>query len=357
MVFKLFIAALCMESAVNGADLIKETGGMRKFWGAVVSREHVMVGVEGGFAQACHGKQAPLARMKKDDWMVFYSPKTQMGGGETCQKFTGIGKVVGGAPYKFDMGGGFIPFRTDVDFVKTAREASVLPLLPELDFIKNKKNWGAVFRFGHFSIPEEDFRKIAGAMRVDIDADTEALPVRAIAVSSTPTVASYGDPEKKSKKNNKRKLGEEMMVKEFTAEYSEYSKTVKPENIWALWADINNWSRWDEGIESCEFDGEFIDGSSFVLTPKGGGAPVEARLQEVVENKRFSDVAKLPFGTLEFLHEIEKSPVRKGYQVTHRIVAKISEGNADFFERAIWPSMESGLPESVKNLVKLASEN
>ena len=45
-----------------------------RYWIAVVSKEHVMKGVQGGFAQAGHGKSAPLKKMKKDDWLIYYSP-------------------------------------------------------------------------------------------------------------------------------------------------------------------------------------------------------------------------------------------------------------------------------------------
>ena len=38
---------------------------MTRFWIGVVSKEHVLRGVEGGFCQVCHGKKAPLNRMKK----------------------------------------------------------------------------------------------------------------------------------------------------------------------------------------------------------------------------------------------------------------------------------------------------
>ena len=34
-----------------------------KYWIGTVSREHVRIGVEGGFCQVCHGKKGPLARM------------------------------------------------------------------------------------------------------------------------------------------------------------------------------------------------------------------------------------------------------------------------------------------------------
>ena len=44
-----------------------------KFWIGTVSKEHVMKGVAGGFCQVCHGKQAPLNRMKKGDFLIYYN--------------------------------------------------------------------------------------------------------------------------------------------------------------------------------------------------------------------------------------------------------------------------------------------
>ena len=140
-----------------------------RFWVGVVSREHVMRGVEGGFAQLCHGKAAPLRKMKAGDWLVYYSPAEKMGKGEPVQAFTAIGRVCEGDAYEFRMSDDFTPFRRDVEFVPAAA-APIRPLLPELSFIRDKKHWGAAFRFGQLSIPEDDFRRIAGAMGVDPDA-------------------------------------------------------------------------------------------------------------------------------------------------------------------------------------------
>ena len=43
-------------------------------WLGVVSREHVLRGVEGGFIQLNHGKKASLQRMQANDFIVIYSP-------------------------------------------------------------------------------------------------------------------------------------------------------------------------------------------------------------------------------------------------------------------------------------------
>ncbi|MHB1687147.1 MAG: EVE domain-containing protein [Ignavibacteriaceae bacterium] len=47
----------------------------QKYWVAVVSKDHTIRGVSGGFMQVCHGKQAPLKRMKQNDWIIFIISK------------------------------------------------------------------------------------------------------------------------------------------------------------------------------------------------------------------------------------------------------------------------------------------
>ena len=141
----------------------------RRFWIGVVSREHVVRGVEGGFAQLCHGKAAPLRKMRAGDWLVYYSPGERREKGAPVQAFTAIGRVREGEAYTFRMSDDFIPFRRDIEYLAAA-PAPIRPLIPELSFIRDKTHWGGAFRFGHLSVPEDDFRRIAGAMGVELDA-------------------------------------------------------------------------------------------------------------------------------------------------------------------------------------------
>jgi len=134
-----------------------------KYWVIVASKDHVQTGVQAGFTQACHGKSSPLQRMRVGDWVLYYSPKIKFGGNKKCQAFTAIGKVTGETIYPFDIGNGFIPFRRDVEFLNCT-EVSIVPLIPALIFIKNKTNWGYVFRFGFFEIQKEDFDLVASQM-------------------------------------------------------------------------------------------------------------------------------------------------------------------------------------------------
>ena len=137
-----------------------------KYWIIVASKDHLQLGIAGGFIQANHGKAASLKRMHAGNWVIFYSPKVEFEKTERLQCFTAICKITDENIYQHDMGGGFVPFRRNVQFLPS-KDVSILPLIAELTFIQDKKHWGAPFRFGTVQIPENDFRLIAGLMVTD----------------------------------------------------------------------------------------------------------------------------------------------------------------------------------------------
>jgi EVE domain len=139
---------------------------MIRYWIGVVSHEHVLRGVEGGFAQVCHGKAAPLKRMKQGDWLIYYSPREGMMEGAPIQAFTAIGQLRDNETYAYQMTETFCPYRRKVDY-RASRNAEIRPMLDQLTFIKDKQRWGAAFRFGHLEIPVPDFEIIATAMGVE----------------------------------------------------------------------------------------------------------------------------------------------------------------------------------------------
>lgn len=136
---------------------------MIRYWIGVVSREHVKTGEAGGFCQLCHGKDAPVRRMNSGDWLIYYSPREKIRGGEPVQAFTAIGEIKSGEPYTHDMGNGFMPTRRDVAY-RMARETPIRAMLDDLSFTVNQQNWGMIFRRGVLEIPKEDFSLIASAM-------------------------------------------------------------------------------------------------------------------------------------------------------------------------------------------------
>ncbi len=136
-----------------------------RYWIIVASREHVKKGEAGGFAQACHGKATPLKRMKAGDWVIYYSSKLQMDKPEKCQCFTAIGKIVDDEVYQHTMSEGFVPWRKNVEFFPCT-EISIIPLINDMQSIKNKKHWGGALRYGVLEITRHDFELIAAHMGV-----------------------------------------------------------------------------------------------------------------------------------------------------------------------------------------------
>ena len=143
----------------------------RRNWIAVASLEHALRGCSdraNGFMQVCHGKCAPLKRLRPGDRVVYYAPTRTMGGKDKVQAFVSAGLVLPGEPYPFDMGGGFVPHRRDVMYV-AVQAAPIAPLLDAMDFVEDRQRWGYQFRFGLFEIGDADMRRILQAMRAPLD--------------------------------------------------------------------------------------------------------------------------------------------------------------------------------------------
>lgn len=138
-------------------------------WIAVASAEHVRRGRSEGFMQVCHGKAAPLRRVKPGSRVVYYSPTETFGGADRLQAFTALGIVREVEAYQVDMGAGFHPFRRDIDWFET-RPAPIKPLLDRLELTEGQRNWGQKFRYGLVAISALDMTVVAEAMGVRVPA-------------------------------------------------------------------------------------------------------------------------------------------------------------------------------------------
>jgi hypothetical protein len=134
------------------------------YWLGVVSAAHVDRGVAGGFAQVCHGKEAPLRRMKAGDWLIYYSPSTEMVGGQPLRAFTALGQVVGDRVFTHDMGDGFVPYRRRVRY-QAVRPVPLAELSRSLH-LTQRPHWGMALRRGHLALDRHDFEIISSAMLI-----------------------------------------------------------------------------------------------------------------------------------------------------------------------------------------------
>ncbi len=132
-----------------------------------VSKDHVIIGKQNGIVQAGHGKRAPLEKLRKDDFVLFYSPKTSLTNGRSLQAFTAIAKISDEEIFQVSMSETFKPFRRKAEYIDCI-ETPIRPLIDDLEFIENKKSWGFKFRFGLFKINEQDFKLIAAGMNASL---------------------------------------------------------------------------------------------------------------------------------------------------------------------------------------------
>ncbi len=148
-----------------------------KYWIGVASKDHALRGVKEGIAQVCHGKKAPLARMKSGDWLIYYSSVKTFTSLETpgqrnkkenqCQSFVSIGRIVDDVVYQYEMTPGFIPYRRRVEYLPSnqIRDVQLHEVKDKLEFIqRNLSNWGLILRRGLFEISLHDFQLIRDRM-------------------------------------------------------------------------------------------------------------------------------------------------------------------------------------------------
>uniref|UniRef100_UPI0028EC13C2 EVE domain-containing protein n=1 Tax=Corynebacterium durum TaxID=61592 RepID=UPI0028EC13C2 len=132
-----------------------------RYWVGVVSEEHVLLAVDGGFCQVCHGKQAPLKRMEEGDWLLYYSPRTKMKTGEKLQAFTAAGQVIDDQVYQYQMSENFFPFRRNIMFQDITQNCP-------LSVARKHPEWGKYstqLRYGHFEVSQGFFDYIYDYMQ------------------------------------------------------------------------------------------------------------------------------------------------------------------------------------------------
>lgn len=134
-----------------------------KFWLGTVSKEHVLRAVAGGFCQVRHGKAAPLNRMRRGDWLLYYSPKISLQGREKLQSFTACGQILDEVAYPFRMSAEFIPFRRNVTYLRPRRDCPS-------DWARRHREWrnyASQLRYGHLEISADFFQFVRDYMLAD----------------------------------------------------------------------------------------------------------------------------------------------------------------------------------------------
>jgi hypothetical protein len=123
------------------------------------------------------------------------------------------------------------------------------------------------------------------------------------------------------------------------------------EQMWKLFANVNNWNSWDEGIEYAKMDGNFEKGNHFILKPKGG-PKVKIQLIETVENKKFTDLTKFPLAKMYGEHVFEETT--SGLKITTTMKV---EGVLGFlWRKLVAQNIANALPVEMEQQVNYASK-
>jgi Polyketide cyclase / dehydrase and lipid transport len=123
------------------------------------------------------------------------------------------------------------------------------------------------------------------------------------------------------------------------------------EQMWKLFADVNNWHTWDTGIDYAKMEGPFTAGNHFILKPKGSSS-VKIQIIEAEENRKFTDFTAFPLAKMYGEHTFEET--KEGLKITTTMTVK---GPLGFLWRKIVAQgIVDGLPEEMPQQVLAASK-
>jgi hypothetical protein len=137
----------------------------------------------------------------------------------------------------------------------------------------------------------------------------------------------------------------------WTKSYSIVTREVTKEQIWKLFADVNNWHTWDTGIEFAKLEGKFEKGNHFMFQPKGG-PKLKIEIIEAIENQNFTDFTKFPLAKMYGEHTFEDTP--NGLKITTTMKV---EGILGFlWIKIVAQKIADALPIDMKEQIKAASK-
>ena len=137
----------------------------------------------------------------------------------------------------------------------------------------------------------------------------------------------------------------------WTKSHSIITKEVTREQMWKLFADVNNWHTWDRGIEYARLEGRFEKGNHFILRPKGG-PDVKVELLETLVNHKFSDVTRFPLARMYDEHLFEETG--NGLKITNTITMR---GLLGFlWVKIVAQKIADAFPVDMQEQIKAASK-
>lgn len=126
---------------------------------------------------------------------------------------------------------------------------------------------------------------------------------------------------------------------------------VESARVWALFADVAGWPKWNTGVESVVLHGPFADGTTFLMKPPDMDALLST-LTDVRAGESFTDVTVVGETSVRVFHGLQ--PLGRGRtRVTYRIeacgpdaqdIGQMASADFDDVLRSLKTMAEDGAP-------------
>ena len=138
----------------------------------------------------------------------------------------------------------------------------------------------------------------------------------------------------------------------WTKTYSKTFQGIKKEDIWRIWTDVNNWSKWHGDLDYCKMDGPFEVGNHFMLKLKGV-RPVKIVLTAIKVGHSFADCTSFPGAKMVDTHAVEETA--ESLKLTNTLV--VTGPLKWLWIKLVAQNVANTAPDEMESLVKLAKTN
>jgi len=137
----------------------------------------------------------------------------------------------------------------------------------------------------------------------------------------------------------------------WTKSHSIVTKEVTKEQMWRLFADVNNWTAWDKSVAFAQLEGKFEQGNHFMFQPKGG-PKLKIGIHETIVNRKFTDVTTFPLAKMYGIHTLDETP--EGLKITTTMQVKGILGFV--WRKLVAQKIVDGLAEDMQAQIKAAAK-
>lgn len=131
----------------------------------------------------------------------------------------------------------------------------------------------------------------------------------------------------------------------------ETTTDVPAETLFRAITDINNWSKWDDGLEYTKLEGAAKEGAPFILKPKGG--PKVKMTVDEIKPYRLVDTAHLFLAKMRTSHEY----VQSANQTNIRFSVEVWGPLGFFWRKIVGENQIKGAAAQTAALISHARKN